>query len=555
MGWSASMFTVVVFGSAAVAIVVAIGTLRKRPDPMAWPLAVLMFTTAAWAIPHAVSLGFTSVEQVAFWHRLRYPGTVVAPVAYLVVALKYAGHDRWLSTRVYTLLAIIPVATIAVVWTNQFHGLFWDSLAIASVNGASVFVPEFGPWYWLNLGYLYLLTLVSLVVLGNTVVRSGPIYRKQAVLMFIGGAAPLTANLIANFGVGPEPTVDFTTTVLALSGLTFALALFHFDLLEIRPVARDLLVEELDDGVVVVGPDERIRDFNRTAARILEGIEMDKPATETLPSDVATDGGELVVEIDGQERLFHTRSTTITDKLGRETGRMVYLNDITDIVKREQRISVLNRILRHNVRNELNVVTGRLEFLAEQVSPDNREHIETASRCTQRVIELSNKARNIERTLQTSETSVIVSASAVAERVIQDTQKKYPDAHIERDISVEPSEGMLVRVVDEELFELALTELVENAILHNDTESPSVTIGIESANDWVHVSVTDNGPVIPKEQTTVLNSRTETDLDHGSGLGLWLVKWTTSLSSGSLSFAENEPRGNVVTFTIPLVEE
>lgn len=379
MTWTVTTISLVVFGTALVAVVVGLASLRERPDPMAWPLAAMMFAVAAWAVPHAISFGSADVREVAFWIRLLYPGAVTAPVLYLVVALRYAGHDRWLSRRTIAALGLIPVITVATVWTNPAHGLVWQSLAVATVHDATVLVPEYGPWYWVNLGYLYLVTIVGLLVLVAVVVRSESLYRKQAMLMVVGGLVPLATNVAFTFAAEGSRTIDLTTTALAVSWLTFALALFHFDLLEVRPVARDRLLEGLDDGVVVVGPYGHIVDFNSTADRVLEGLSIGEPADRVFPSGVPDEGGELVTETDGDRRVYRTRLTPLTDQRGRLVGRIVHLDDITAVVEREQRIGVLNRILRHNVRNELNIVSGHLDLLAQRATPESREHIEKAT--------------------------------------------------------------------------------------------------------------------------------------------------------------------------------
>jgi len=562
MGWTVSTFVIVVFASGAVALAAGVATLRTRPDPMVPPVAALMFAVGAWAIPHGISLGYADVSQVALWHRLRYPGTVAAPVAYLVVALRYAGHDRWLSRRTYAALSIVPVLTLVILWTNPLHGLFWRSLAVASVGGASVLVPTVGPWYWVNLGYLYLLTIGALAVLGAVVVRSGPIYRKQAALMFVGGIVPLATNGAVVFVVDTGPMVDLTTTALAVTGVTFVLALFRFDLLDVRPVARNRLVEELDDGVVVVGPNGRIRDFNPTAARVLDGLAVDRPAGTVLPSTVATDGSELVVETGTGERRFRTRSTPLHDERGRETGRIIYLNDVTDIVQHEQRLEVLNRVLRHNVRNELAVVSGHFEVLAERVGPEDQRYVEEAEASARRVVELAEKARHLERTLQARGATTVVPVATVARQVVADRRCRHPDATITYDPPGDGSEDegrdAHARVVDEGLFETALGELIENAVIHSDRDAPAVIVSVDvdvdgdeaDDGDRVRVRVVDDGPGIPETERMVLETGTESQLEHGSGLGLWLVEWTVTLSGGELSFGTSDPGGSVVTLTL-----
>jgi signal transduction histidine kinase len=371
--------------------------------------------------------------------------------------------------------------------------------------------------------------------------------------MLVGALVPLATNVVDTVGVGSEPTIDLTTVALTVTGITFALALFRFDLTNVRPVARDHLLEELDDGVVVVGPDGRIRDFNPTAERVLGDIAVDQDADEVLPSAVAPDGDELVVETNGEKRRFRTRSTTFEDESGREAGRIVYLNDVTELVEREQRISVLNRILRHNVRNELNVATGHLELAATETPEPASEHIERAMESTERVIEFAEKARRVQRTLTESDRQVAVDLAPLLRRVAERARERFPEA----DITVEgPSDGALeATVVDEDLLERALVELVENGVIHSDREAPSVVVRARSDPDGVAVSVADDGPGIPESETAVLTAGRETQLEHASGLGLWLVRWTASLSSGELSFHENDPRGSVVTITVPAGEK
>ncbi|MFB6217962.1 MAG: histidine kinase N-terminal 7TM domain-containing protein [Halobacteriaceae archaeon] len=540
MAWTPSALALVAVAGGAVALGVGAAALRERPDPMAWPLAVFMFAVAVWAIPHGVSFGFTDLESVVFWHRVQYPGTVAAPVAYLVLAVKYADRGEWLSPRVYAGLAVVPAVTVAVVWTNP-SGLFWESLSLARVGGASVLVEEHGAWYWVNLGYLYLVTVAGLALFASTVLQSGAVYWKQSVAMFTGGVVPLAANVAAVAGAVPQPSLNPTIPSLAVTGVTFALALFHFDMLDIRPVARDRLVEELDDGVVVVGPEGRIRDFNPAAERVLDGLAVDRSAEAVLP-DATPDGGELVAETPEGERLFRTRSTALTDERGRPAGRVVHLDDVTDLVERDQRITVLNRVLRHNVRNELTVALGSLDGVED---PD--EHVERAAASVRRVNELAEKARTVERTLRAPDPEA-TPAGEVAEQVVADARDAYPGATVEYD---GPSGPAMASVAGEQLFEQALAELVENGIEHNDADAPRVTVGVERADDRVRVRVADDGPGIPEGEREVLARELETQLEHGSGIGLWLVRWVASLSSGELSFGDNDPRGSVVRLEFP----
>lgn len=553
MSWSVSTISLIVLGGAVVSLAVGVAVWQKRPDPMVWPLTMLMFAAAAWAIPHGISLGYTDIERVAFFHQLRYPGTVLAPIAYLLVAVNYAGYERWLSRRVYAILVIIPTITVAMVWTNQYHGLFWRSLSVVVVDGASVLVPEFGPWYWINIGYLYLITGAGLILLGDVVIRSGQAYRKQAGLMFVGAAVPLAMNILRNFGVGSRPVVDFTTTGLTFSGIVFALALFHFDLLKVRPVARNRLIEDLDDGMVVIDPNDNVKDFNPTASYIFEDLSIGEPADEQFLTEFTADGVEITAETPNGRRVFRTRSTALTDGRNQEIGRIVYFNDVTEIVRREQRLSILNRILRHNIRNELTVVKGNLRMLRERTGSGDREYIETAEQSSDRIIAFAEKARDIERTFQNTETTETVRVARLIGRAVENTTQAHANAKIDCECGDSITDETTVRVVDSQLFEMAITELLQNAIQHSDRERPQVSVRVEAdGEERVRVRVIDDGPGIPKLETDVVGSKTETQLEHSRGLGLWMVQWTATLSSGELAFEQRTPRGTVVTLTLPV---
>lgn len=550
MAWTASAISLGVLLSAGVASIVAVATLRERPDPLAWPVAAFMGAVGFWSFAAALSFASQNLAQVDFWRRVVGPAGSLAAVAFLIVALRYAGDDEWLPSWTEPALVAPAIAFGVAVWTNRYHHLVWESASVRQTYGVSVLVIEQGPLYWPVFGYSWLVTIVGLFVLGRVAVRSGPIYRKQATLLFLGGLVPLAGNVAFQLDLLPLPPIDLTPTMLVVSGLTFALALFHFDLLDVRPVARQRLVESLDDAIVVVGPDEEVRDFNPTADRLLDDLERHRPAEEVLPAAATTDSGELVLRDGDEERTFRTRTTPLEDASGNRVGRIYYLNDVSQIVEREQRVSVLNRVLRHNIRNELTVAMGNLELLSE--SEADSERVATVNESIQRVVQFAEKARSIERTLREENSSSLVAVEPVVDRVVDAAQQRFPAARVtvSPGSSAVAAEETVVRVVDEELLARCLWELVENAVVHNDADRPRISIDVEPDGDRVRIHVTDNGPGIPSDEQEILQVQPESSLEHGSGLGLWLVQWTVSLSNGALRF-DADSEENTVTVALP----
>jgi signal transduction histidine kinase len=223
----------------------------------------------------------------------------------------------------------------------------------------------------------------------------------------------------------------------------------------------------------------------------------------------------------------------------------------TELKEREQRLQVFNRVLRHNLRNDVTVIVNYAEFVAEQTDdPEVREAAEKIATRGWDLVELGEKAGSIENAMEgENPRPAPMDVTAVVTDVAASIRQEYPDA----DVSVEAEDERLAKAIP--ALGVAVENVCENAIEHNDSPDPEVTVSVESVEDgrgvedgreWVRIAVADDGPGIPDHERTVLTEGEETALEHGSGLGLWLIHWIVERSGGRLSFTENEPRGSVV---------
>lgn len=546
MGWTVSVVSLVVFGSATLCVGIGFVAVRKRPDPMALPLAALMFAGVAWAVPHAISLGHANLGHAVFWHRIMYPGAVLVPVAYFVLAVKYAGHDRLLSPPVYVGLCLVPALTVVLVWTYPAHDLFWNSLALERVGGASVLAGSTGPWFWVNLGYSYLLIAIAWAVLASVAINSSPVYRKQAVLMLVGGIVPTALNVAFNLGLGPFPSVDLTTSALAVSGVAFAVALFRYDLLGLSPAAYRSVPELFGDGVLVFDDERRLIESNEPAERIFgTTLDVGLEADDLFESALERVDGTVVTTGNNGSRSYEARYAPLRDQRDDVVGHAVVMREITELKRHEQRLSVTNRVLRHNLRNELNVVLGEAQRLENLRDEETREAaLDRLRDAARRLDDVGEKARHIQSSLAFDRSSLLeIDLVPVVESILDRHRTRYPNA----DISFESPGSAFVRASGTEPLEIVVDNLVENALEHNDGKQPSVEIGIENTGTTTRMRVADDGPGVPSTEYDVLEQDNETQLQHGSGLGLWLVYWFVSAMDGDLAFETNDPRGTVVT--------
>lgn len=208
-------------------------------------------------------------------------------------------------------------------------------------------------------------------------------------------------------------------------------------------------------------------------------------------------------------------------------------------------LSVLNRVLRHDIRNDVNVIEGYVDLIATESDVDE-ERVDIVRSHTSRIVQLADYARKTERLASGGESGVrtveIVEHLATACRRVR---ASYPEANLETDVP-ERAEARAHQLVDS-----AFENLVENAVEHHPGPEPFVRASVERTGDEVVVTVADDGTGLPENEVVVLESRTESKLEHSNGMGLWLVNWIVTYSGGEVEFAENEPTGSEITVRLP----
>jgi signal transduction histidine kinase/PAS domain-containing protein len=336
--------------SAAICLVLGVLAWQRRPARGAVPLAVLMLAVVEISIAYALELTSADLQSMLFWAKVQYIGFVVLPVAWLVFALEFAGRSDWLTRRRGALLAIEPAVTLLLVWTTELHGLFYRSaVAVLDARGPFVIVAlEYGPYFWLQGLYTYALVLAGCILIIQEAWYAKHLYRLQALTVLIAALLPWIANLLYVLGINPFPHVHLAAFAFALSGAVIFWALFRFRLLDIMPVARDALVDGMDDAVIVVDELDRVVDFNRAAQQFIDvpgRLAIGQPAAHILvfwPSFAEQNGdpggahSEIVLTLADNPRYYDLRISNLVGNHREITGRLFVLRDITDRKRAEQ---------------------------------------------------------------------------------------------------------------------------------------------------------------------------------------------------------------------------
>jgi PAS domain S-box-containing protein len=256
-------------------------------------------------------------------------------------------------------------------------------------------------------------------------------------------------------------------------------------------------------------------------------------------------GEEVVDQVRGRTadgvREFLLRSVPYRSNTDTVRGFAIY-TDVTERTERERRLSVLTNVLRHNLRTDMNIVLGQADAILElDPDPEVVERVEALRRSAEAVVDMGETAGDIESLVEWNwGTERSVDLVDLVDDVVWRVDREHPEATFE----VELPETAPVR--GDEAIERAVHELVENAVVHQDGE-PTVTVSVErTGEERVELRVVDDGPGVPTfERELVAGEREVNQLDHGSGLGLWIAHWTAESLDGSLALLDAEDGGTV----------
>jgi PAS domain S-box-containing protein len=331
MHWQYVSYALPLIIAAAISFAVAVFAWRRRTAPGATALALLMLAAAEWSLAYALRLASVDLPTKIFWSQVRYLGIVVTSTAWLVFALQYTGRGtKWLTRRGLAWLAVEPLVILLLVWTNKYHNLIWTNIELESVGSLLVWHASHGMAWWVHTVYSYLLILLGDFLIIQVFIRSPRLYREQAGALLLGMLAPLLGN------------------VLSVFGLALAWAIFHPQLLDIVPVAREAIIEGLQDGLLVLDAQGRVVELNPAIQRIIGRPAKEiigQPAVQALAGwpdlaalchDMTETQVEIVLGEGGAQRIFDLRSSFLRDYRERITGRLVILRDITERKRTEK---------------------------------------------------------------------------------------------------------------------------------------------------------------------------------------------------------------------------
>jgi signal transduction histidine kinase len=546
-----------IWGAVVLLAVLTVLAWRARPDRVAKLFAITMLCGTWWALSSALVLFVTSNELMVFFTQLQWAGVVFIPVSWLLFALEYTGRDRFVSFRTAVGLSILPTITLVLAMTNNLHGLVYTELTRTAIPPLSLLDVSFGPWYWVHAVYTYGLLVLGGAVILQLAVDKHTLYRDQVLALMLIVIPPIIAGVIYMVSLGRYAALDPTPFTFVISGIAGLAALRRYRVLDTVPVTdrvvRKSLLEEMEEGVVVIDAHDRVVEMNPRARDLFGNPDapMGEDASDVLPDfkriQSASDRSvTITVGNDGRPRSFRVQRTDLNDVAGGAVGAVLVFHDVTEQQSRIERLNVLNRVLRHNLRNEMNVVYGLADRLeSEPTAAERNEIIDQIKETSLRLVDLGDQAREIDDILASTASHT---GEVPIETVFEWEQDRLETEHENVTMSV-PQE--LPSCACPERLETILKVLDEALLAYNDHEQPHLDVRVTDTERAATICITDNGSGIPDHDRLAITEGEETKLRHGSGLALWLARWGAQAIGGDLTIAEVDDGGAEARLSIP----
>jgi diguanylate cyclase (GGDEF)-like protein len=335
------------FGTLISLVVARLAGRSMRP-PASFYLRLGSVLIAWWCFTQSASLLWINQEYRYFLAQLQYVAVCFVPALWLFTALSFAGYSSFVK-RWRLSFCVIPVITVVLAFTNQFHHLVWQTFAV--IPGDIRLQIEYGPWFEVFAVYSYAIVLAGTLMMS---MRIG-VSRRYWSQLLVTVAAPLVVlgvNLPFIMGVNWLP-IDPTPTGFAIAIVFLAIAL-RKDLFAVVPVARRSAMDAISDGVIVIDDLGKVADRNPAAERILgaHALQTGNQLSDFLPADIALDE-ELVQQVhtvDG--RWLDVRTTKVIDHDDQILGHVVLVRDVTverntreNLIRTQETLQVVNRRL------------------------------------------------------------------------------------------------------------------------------------------------------------------------------------------------------------------
>ncbi len=329
---------------AVILLLLGFYSLKYLSKPSAIPFLLVIIAFLEWTVCYTFELSALTLPLTLLWANLQFIGIGAAPIFWLMTSLKLTGHQRY-PAHALLIIAILPLITVILAFTNSSHHLFRVDPILIESGRTLLLEANYGIWHkWIFMPYQYLLYGASILVLLYAYEHAKRPYKRQYLALVAAALIPLIGSVLYIIAVPPFENLNPTPFLFVISSLVFGKAIFSYRILDITPIARDTVVENLKDAVLVFDSSHRLIDYNPAAVALFPtlrpesiGIASSELFTDedTLSRQISSDLGENEIDLtiqqesSGEQKHYRSSLSILTCVKGDRIGKIITISDIT----------------------------------------------------------------------------------------------------------------------------------------------------------------------------------------------------------------------------------
>jgi len=372
-------------------LLVSLYAWRKRDRPSMLPLMALMLAVFIWCFGYIMEIELQDFNLKVLWAKIQYFGIAFVPFFWFLTALEFTEKSKHLSRVDIPLLLLIPITTIILVFTNEFHNLVWSSLTMKEEGSVTLILFEYGHYFWINMVYAYTLLALGTYLVLQILIRRGSIFQAQAGALLVGVLLPWAANVAFIIDIPLLGSYDPTPIVFSVTGLSISWGLVRYRLFNIVPVAYDTILDNMPNAVVVCDSDHRIVDMNPEAGRLfgkdaskMVGRSLDEliPGQRKIGQKLNSKfEGDIDVILERDKPLhLNIQVTNLRDKVGQVKGHVLIFHDVTTLMMVSKRLRQEHSDLVDRVKATDASLAGTVMALSDEVKARKKTEEEVQKR-------------------------------------------------------------------------------------------------------------------------------------------------------------------------------
>lgn len=597
-----TLITLMIVGILDVALMIYLAK-QKNKNQLSKVCICVLFLFMLWVIGLVTQITLSSPLNISpiYFDYFVYIPVCFVPIAFLFMGLIFANTKIKFKKK-YLLLFIIPIISLLVLWTNDYHHLFYEHYSVDFQENV------YGPYAIVHNIYSYLLLFIGVVYLLKFSIKNSGLFSKQSMLIVIGTSIPVIVNILGTFQIIPM-TIYITPITLIIAILCCTIAVFKFQFLGVAPIALQKIVDRISDSYVVLDEENNIIDFNKTfmdtfklnkedirsknlieflkenkkykvnVDKIEKGIETSRKSNKTISFEQ---------KFEKIKKYFTVEITTISSE-NESLGTLVLLKDITqhkedmetiknnqDILMERERLASLGQLIggiAHNLKTPIMSISGAVEGLEDLIKEYDQsiddplvnfqDHHEIAKEMESWIPKIRTHIEYMSDIITTvkgqavalsNEEDISFTVGELVKRVNILMKHELKNAYIYLNVMMKTDENLSLNGDVNSLVQV-VNNMISNSIqAYDGKRNQNIELEVNKKGNDVIFSVRDYAGGLPKEvQARLFKEMVTTKGKNGTGLGLYMSYSNIKARfGGDITFETAEGKGTAFNIILPI---